>query len=72
VFLVGFIQETTKRDPFIKGNDGIPLWNQRGKTLEHSRRQTTEAWAKWPWKWADRPATELVGSTILEGSSSAS
>jgi hypothetical protein len=25
VFLVGFIQKTTKRDPFIKGNDGIPL-----------------------------------------------
>jgi hypothetical protein len=58
VFLAGFIQKTTKRDLFVKGNFRIALRHQRGKDLEGTKRQTTEAWANWPWKWAGRPATE--------------
>jgi hypothetical protein len=46
MFSVRFIQKTAKGDLFVKGNDRIPPRNQHGKTLEHSRRQTTEAWAK--------------------------
>ena len=33
-----FNQKTAKEDLFIKGNYGIPLRKQRGKTLEDSRR----------------------------------
>ena len=43
VFSAGFIQKTVKGDLFIKENYRIPLQNRRGKTLEHSRRQITEA-----------------------------
>jgi hypothetical protein len=56
VFSVGFIQKTTKENLVIKGNNRISPRNQSGKTLEHSRRQTTEAWAKWPRKWAGQLA----------------
>jgi hypothetical protein len=48
VFLAGFIQKTAKGDLFIKGNNRIPPQNLRGKDLEGTRRQTTEAWAIWP------------------------
>ena len=43
VFSAGFNQKTTKVDIFIKGNYGIPPHKQRGKTLEDSRRLSTEA-----------------------------
>jgi len=43
VFLAGFIQKIVKGDLFIKGNYGTPPQNKHGKTLEHSRRQITEA-----------------------------
>ena len=47
VFSVEFNQKTTKEDLFIKGNHGIPPRKQRGKTLEDSKRQTTEAEGRW-------------------------
>jgi hypothetical protein len=62
VFSAGFIQKTTKEDLVIKGN----------KTLEHSRRQTTKGWAKWPRKWAGQPAMGPVHSPFPEGSYTAS
>ena len=43
VFLAGFIQKTIKEDLFVKGNYRIPPCNQRGKTLEDSRKWITEA-----------------------------
>ena len=43
VFLVGFNQKTAKDGLFVKGNHGIPPLKQRGKTLEDSRRLSTEA-----------------------------
>ena len=43
VFLAGFIQKTIKGGLFVKGNYGTPPRNQRGKTLENSRRRITEA-----------------------------
>jgi hypothetical protein len=43
MFLAGFNQKTAKGDLFVKGNHGIPLRKQRGKTLEDSRRYSTEA-----------------------------
>ena len=43
VFLVGFIQKTTKEDLFVKGNHGIPPRDQRGKVPEDSRRLSTKA-----------------------------
>ena len=43
MFSVGFNQKPIKEDLFIKRNHGIPPRNQRGKTLEDSRRQITEA-----------------------------
>ena len=43
VFSVGFIQKDDKEDLFLKGNHGIPPRKQCRKTLEHSRRQPTEA-----------------------------
>ena len=43
VFSVGFIQKTVKGDLFVKGNHGIPPWDQRGKVPEDSRRLSTEA-----------------------------
>jgi hypothetical protein len=55
VFSVGFIQKTAKGDLFIKGNHRIPLQKQRGKTLEHSRKQTTEG-LKRPRKWIGWPS----------------
>jgi hypothetical protein len=42
-FLARFNQKTTKEDLFVKGNYGIPPHKQRGKTLEDSRRLSTEA-----------------------------
>jgi hypothetical protein len=41
MFSAGFIQKTIKEDLIIKGNNGIPLRKQRGKTLEDSRRLST-------------------------------
>jgi hypothetical protein len=48
IFLAGFIQKTTKRYLFVKGNIRIPSWHQCGKDLEDSRRLSTEAWAEKP------------------------
>ena len=62
VFSAGFIQKTVKEDLFVKGNYGIPPCNQRGKTLEDSRRRITEAGhmslkcgATWPNPEATKP-----------------
>jgi hypothetical protein len=38
----GFIQKTINKDIFVKRNQGIILWNLRGKVLEDSRRLSTE------------------------------
>ena len=43
MFLAGFNQKTAKEDLFVKLNHGIPPRNQHGKTLEVSRRLSTEA-----------------------------
>ena len=43
VFPTGFNQKTIKGDLFVKGNHGIPPWDQRGKVLEDSRRLSTKA-----------------------------
>jgi hypothetical protein len=48
VFPIGFIQKTTKRYLFVKGNIRIPPWHQCGKDLEDFRRLSIEAWAKKP------------------------
>jgi hypothetical protein len=42
VFLAGFNQKTAKGDLFVKGNHEIPPWLLREKTLEDSRRYSTE------------------------------
>ena len=42
VFLAGFNHKTTKEDLFVKGNYGILPRKQRGKTLEDSKRLSTE------------------------------
>jgi hypothetical protein len=62
VFSVGFIQKTIKEDLFIKGNYGILPRKQHGKTLEDSRRLSTEddserlTWGGQPAPPAGRPA----------------
>ena len=43
VFLAGFNQKIAKEDLFIKGNYRISSRNQCGKTLEDSKRLSTEA-----------------------------
>ena len=43
VFSVGFNQKTVKEDLFVKGKYVYPRWYLRGKTLEDSRKQITEA-----------------------------
>ena len=43
VFLAGFIKKMSKEDLFVKGNHGIPSWDQCGKVPEDSRRLSTEA-----------------------------
>ena len=43
VFSAGFIQKTTKEHLIVEGNYGIPSRYLRGKTLEGSRRQITDA-----------------------------
>ena len=43
VFPAGFNQKTIKGDLFIKGNRGIPPWDQCGKVSEDSRRLSTKA-----------------------------
>ena len=43
MFSAGFIQKTTKGGLFVKGNHVILQHNRRGKTLENSRRLSTEA-----------------------------
>ena len=42
MFLAGFNQKTAKEDLFIKGNHGIPPWDQCGKVPEDSRRLSTK------------------------------
>jgi hypothetical protein len=42
VFSAGFIQKTVKENLIVKGNNGIPPRKQHGKTLEDSRRCSTE------------------------------
>ena len=39
----GFNQKTIKGDLFVKGNHGIPPWDEYGKVPEDSRRLSTEA-----------------------------
>ena len=43
VFSAGFNQKTAKEDLFVMGNHGIQQQDQRRKTLEDSRRLSTEA-----------------------------
>ena len=43
VFPAGFNQKTAKEDLIIKGKYGVPPRYLRGKTLEGSKRQITEA-----------------------------
>jgi hypothetical protein len=43
VFPARFNQKTAKEDLFVKGNYGITPRKQYGKTLEDSRRLSTEA-----------------------------
>ena len=43
MFSTGFNQKNAKEDLFVKGNHGIPPRKQCGKTLEDSRRLSTEA-----------------------------
>jgi hypothetical protein len=54
MFAGGFIQKTIKEDLLIKGNHGI-LCKQRGKTLEHFRRQPTEVEPKRLTYWTGQP-----------------
>ena len=42
----GFNQKTAKEDLIVEGKYGVPSRYLRGKTLEGSRRQITEAEAK--------------------------
>ena len=43
ILSAGFNQKIAKEDLSVKGNYGIPLRKQRGKTLEDSRRLSTKA-----------------------------
>ena len=76
MFPAGFNQKTAKEDLFVKGNYGIPPRKQRGKTLEDSRRLSTEAdpetltcGANWPHLQAGRPMgptwQPLVAMSVL-------
>jgi hypothetical protein len=47
IFVGGFNQKTIKVDPIVKLNRNYPRWKQLQKTLEDSRRQTTEVEGKW-------------------------
>ena len=42
-FQQDLIRKPSKGDLFVKGNHGIPPWDQRGKVPEDSRRLSTEA-----------------------------
>jgi hypothetical protein len=42
MFSAGFIQKTIKMDPIVRLNHVYPRWYRLGKTLEHSRRLSTE------------------------------
>ena len=42
-FPAGFNKKTIKGDLFVKGNYGIPSWDQHGKVPKDSRRLSTEA-----------------------------
>ena len=48
MFPIGLNQKTAKEDLIIKGKYGVPPWYLRGKTLEDSRRQITEAEGETP------------------------
>ena len=67
MFLPGFNQKTTKEDLFVKGNYGISPRNQRGMTLDDSRRRITEEKPVSLRCGAGRPhleATQLVGPHV--------
>ena len=68
MLLAEFNQKTTKDDLFVKRNYGIPPRNQRGKTLEDSRRRITEVEHMSLTCGAGRPhleATRPVGPPML-------
>jgi hypothetical protein len=46
IFSTGFIQKTIKEDQHVRGNHEIPPRVLCGKTLENSRRLSTEAHPK--------------------------
>jgi hypothetical protein len=56
VFSTGFTKKTGKGDLFVKANQVYPQRNRRGKTLEHSGRQLTEADHKWMTCGAGQPS----------------
>ena len=60
VFSAGFNQKTIKADLFVKGNHGIPSWDQCGKVLEDSRRLSTEAGHMSLTRGAGRPHLEAA------------
>ena len=47
MFAGGFTQKIVKEGLFVKANHVYPQRNRYGKTLEDSRRQTTEAEGRW-------------------------
>ena len=55
VFSTGFIQKTAKEDLIVEGKYGIPPLYLRGKTLEGSKRQITEAGLNPLPCWAGQP-----------------
>jgi hypothetical protein len=72
MFLAGFNQKTAKENLFIKGNYRIPSRKQRWKTLEDSRRLSTEAehmsltyGVGWPHMQAARPLGPTVSPSLL-------
>jgi hypothetical protein len=72
MFLAGFNQKTTKEDLLIKRNYRISLREQCGKTLEDSRRLSTEAGldpltcgAGWPHLEVAQPMGPLVSLPLL-------
>ena len=78
MFLAGFNQKTTKEGLFVKGNHRIPSHNRRGKTLEDSRRLSTEVEAMPltcgagpPYLQAGRPVGPHVSVLLLCGFSTA-
>ena len=78
MILARFNQKTAKKDLFIKRNHRIPPRKQRGKTLEDSRRLSTEVEAMPltcgagpPYLQAGRPVGPHVSVLLLCGFSTA-